>query len=151
MVEEIWKPIQENNNYLISNYGRVKSLYSNRIIKPCVWAGYYRVVLINPNKQPKQFAKNIHRLVARAFIPNPKNLPCINHKDEDRKNNFVGNLEWCDWQYNNTYNNVAKRRGLKLRGKSPYNKGKPMSEEQKVKISNTLKEYHKRKRFGGTT
>lgn len=50
----------------------------------------------------------VHRLVALAFIPNPNNLPCINHIDENKLNNCVENLEWCDAHYNNTYGNRMK-------------------------------------------
>lgn len=57
----------------------------------------------------------IHRLVAEAFIPNPDNLPLINHKDETPSNNHADNLEWCTHAYNNTYNNVAIRRAEPLR------------------------------------
>lgn len=57
------------------------------------------------SKEGKTKSIRIHRLVAKAFIPNPDNLPEVNHKDENKLNNNASNLEWCDRQYNNTYNN----------------------------------------------
>lgn len=69
----------------------------------------------------------VHRIVAEAYIDNPCNLPFINHKDEDKTNNFVGNLEWCTEQYNSTYGNARKKHADALRGR-------PLSEEHKEKI-----------------
>lgn len=69
----------------------------------------------------------VHRIVAEAYIDNPCNLPFINHKDEDKTNNFVGNLEWCTEQYNSTYGNARKKQADALRGR-------PLSEEHKEKI-----------------
>lgn len=54
-----------------------------------------------------------HKAVALAFIPNPYNLPCVNHKDEDKSNNFVENLEWCTIAYNNNYSDNGRRSGIK--------------------------------------
>ena len=62
--------------------------------------GYLRITLFNKNGRRQCF---VHRLVAQAFINNAKNLPAINHKDENKLNNCVDNLEWCDKKYNNNY------------------------------------------------
>lgn len=68
--------------------------------------GYLRVRI---NNRGKRIYVPIHRLIAIAFIPNPNNYPCINHKDEDKTNNNIDNLEWCTVMYNNHYNERYKR------------------------------------------
>lgn len=98
---EEFKDIDEY--YAISNYGRVKSLRSNKILKlkeDSKGKGY-KYITLNYNGVKKGF--QIHRLVAKAFIPNPNNLPCVNHKDENPSNNYVENLEWCSYSYNLSY------------------------------------------------
>ena len=112
-MKEIWKDIKNFEGlYQVSNLGRVKSLpkytysrgYSQlrkeKLLKPCYVGKYrnYLAVRLNNNKQYK-----IHRLVAKAFIPNPNNYPCVNHKDKNPSNNNVENLEWCTNQYNVKY------------------------------------------------
>lgn len=121
-MKEIWKDIPNYENlYQISNMGRVRSLHNRykdkTYLKPCENSkGYSSVSLC---KDHTQKAVNIHRLVAEAFIPNPDNLPCVNHKDEDKTNNNVDNLEWCSYQYNNVYGNrltkSATSRGIPVR------------------------------------
>lgn len=102
---EIWKDVEGYPNYQVSNMGRVKSLKfgKERILKSGKnkW-GYVLVALCKDGKQ-KTF--KVHRLVASAFIPNPNNLSQINHIDEDKTNNRVDNLEYCDCKYNINYGN----------------------------------------------
>lgn len=92
----------EYEGYQISNDGRVWSNKSNKFLKPSLDKdGYLKYGLsIGGGKVKTVFS---HRLVAQAFIPNPNNLPQINHKDENKLNNNVENLEWCSAEYNNNY------------------------------------------------
>ena len=108
MIEEIWKDIEGyEGKYQVSNMGRVRShCYGEwKILKQNIASNRTaRVHLGGPNN-----TVNVHRLVAQAFIPNPDNLPQINHKDENRSNNCVDNLEWCDNTYNLNYGTRNKR------------------------------------------
>lgn len=94
--------------YLVSENGDVLSLRTKKFLKQQLSrAGYYTVEL-NVNGFSKKHL--IHRLVAQAFIPNPDNLPMVNHKDENSRNNHWSNLEWCDARYNVTYGTAIQRR-----------------------------------------
>lgn len=101
---EIFKDIEGYEGiYQVSNLGNVKSLRfgKEKILKPVKDGKKYLCVILYKQGKHKQY--KIHRLVAQAFIPNSQNLPQINHKDEDKTNNQVNNLEWCDCQYNIDY------------------------------------------------
>ena len=76
--------------------------------------GYKTVTLTKDGKTKTVY---VHRIVAEAFIDNPDNLPMVNHKDEDKTNNFVENLEWCTASYNRTYGKAVEKQAKKLRGK----------------------------------
>lgn len=112
-MDEQWKDIEGYEDlYQISTKGRVKSLqreYSvngglylrkERIMKQSVVMGYRCVTL--SKKGVKRTCK-VHRIVANAFIPRIKNFNIVNHKDEDKFNNNVENLEWCSYKYNTNY------------------------------------------------
>lgn len=139
MKKEYWKDIVNYENYQVSNLGRVRSLYNNKgqyrikILNPIIGNGYYRVRLFK-NKKNKLYS--VHRLVAEAFIHNPDNLPCINHKDENRLNNIVENLEFCTHKYNSNYGTAIKRTINKI-SKKVY---QYTLDGELVKIYNSVKE-----------
>lgn len=97
MQEEIWKPIKNYDNYFISNYGNIR--HFNKPLKPC--GKPYLSVTLSKNGKTKNYT--VHRLVAEAFIPNPDNLECVNHIDENKLNNNVNNLEWLSRGDNANY------------------------------------------------
>lgn len=118
-MEETWKDIVGYEGlYQVSSCGRVKSFRKWKkascpdeyILKQSLNnTGYYQVMLYTKDSRKKFL---VHRLVAEAFIENPKQLPYINHIDENRTNNSVENLEWCTARYNNTYGTGTFRRML---------------------------------------
>lgn len=120
MIEEEFKAVKGYEGlYEVSNLGRVRSLKYGKGRVLCGsnnGAGYLQVVL-SKNSKRKDCA--VHRLVAEAFIPNPDGLPQINHIDEDKTNNCVWNLEWCDVKYNINYGTGIERSAEK-RGKRVY-------------------------------
>ncbi len=109
---EIWEKIKDYDNYEVSDLGRIRSKKYG-ILTPIKKDNGYLQINLCRNGIYKTFI--LHRLVALAFIPNPNNYPEINHKDEDKTNNCVDNLEWCTKSYNMTYNNLPKRRCKKVK------------------------------------
>lgn len=93
--------------YSVSEDGSVYSNYSNRLLKPHKNKNGYLYVALRAPGMNKY--KPVHRIVAEAFIPNENNFECVNHKNEDKTDNNVSNLEWCTKAYNNTYNNKTQR------------------------------------------
>ena len=104
---EVWKNVKGFDNYLISNYGKVKNtMFNNRycsfkkehILKPSKNGQGYLFVELSKNGKSK--IKTIHRLVAENFLQNIENFPCVNHIDGNKENNNVKNLEWCTFSHN---------------------------------------------------
>ena len=118
---EEWKWIDGYENYYqVSNLGRVKSVDREVFYKDgrkAIHKGGPVAINTRPNgylkanlyKDGKMKNVTIHRLVAEAFIPNPNNYPVINHKDENKANNYVENLEWCTYKYNSNYGTAKER------------------------------------------
>jgi len=101
---EIWKTIEEFPIYEVSNLGRVKNTSSGRILSPTIKTGYYHAFLTNNNY--KKTCK-VHRLVAIAFILNPENKSEVNHKDKDKLNNKLENLEWMTRKENCLHKSIG--------------------------------------------
>lgn len=149
VVEVVRKPVPGYEGYYeVDQFGRVYSLervvsvddngrkyrkpISGKLLKQRMHTQGYKAVSLT--KAGKTKSVYVHRIVAMAFLPNPNELPFINHIDEDKTNNFVENLEWCTVQYNNTYGGAIERRVAKIRGRT-------MSDEQKRDISAIMKAY----------
>ena len=112
MIEEIWKTIEGYPNYEVSNLGNVRSLNFHRekkskIMKQRVNRCGYKYLLLCKDGKHKTFT--VHQLVAKAFIQNTYNHPVVNHKDENKQNNCVNNLEWCTHKYNSNYGTAIER------------------------------------------
>ena len=110
MENEIWKPIKGFENiYEVSNLGRVKSLA--RSIKAMYGkATHYSEQKVKERILKPSFSTYGYAYVAEPLLDNPDNLPSVNHKDENPRNDTVENLEWCTYTYNNTYKNIHLRR-----------------------------------------
>lgn len=120
-MKELWKDIKGYEGYYqVSNLGRVRSVDrwvansgdTKKFLKGRIRKlnylnnGYLVAHLLKEGKSEPYY---VHRLVAEAFIPNPDNLPIINHKDEVKTNNHVDNLEWCTYSYNSNYGTAIER------------------------------------------
>lgn len=109
---EEWKVIKDYPMYEVSSEGRIRSYYNGshgrRIIPKILSLKTDRIgyTFIHLKNESGRKPLRVHRLVAEAFIPNPNNLPEVNHKDENKSNNSVYNLEWCKRLYNVRYSKV---------------------------------------------
>lgn len=114
-MQEVWKDVKDYEGlYKISNLGKVKSIANNKYLKVNT-TGEYAYVGLYKNKRKTN--KKIHRLVAENFIDNPNGYLYVNHKDENKWNNSVNNLEWCTQKYNCNY---GKRNEKMRRSKNKY-------------------------------
>ncbi|MEK3678854.1 NUMOD4 domain-containing protein [Lactobacillus crispatus] len=113
-LQENWKKItQLENRYEISNYGRIRNTRTLQVLKAQISnSGYLRICLRTQQGKKRQFS--IHRLVAKYFVPNPMHKPEVNHKDENRLNNSVFNLEWVTQKENVNYGTGIERQRTQL-------------------------------------
>ena len=138
-MKEEWKPIKGYEGlYEVSNLGRVRTLehmekFGNkkrvrkgRIKSTCMRNNY---VCVQLSKNGINKSINMHRLVAMMFIPNPDNLPQVNHKDQDTTNNCIDNLEWCTTKYNIHYADADKKRRASM---DWYYKSKACKEKMRI-------------------
>lgn len=115
---EEWKNvIGYEGLYEVSNKGNVRNVRSNKLLK--LSKNCYGYIQVHLYKNGIRTGLKVHRLVAQAFIPNPDNFPQVNHKDEDKTNNNVENLEWCDAKYNMNYGHRTEN-AISTRVKNGY-------------------------------
>jgi hypothetical protein len=134
-----------NDMYEITSCGKVFSYHQNKYLKPGVVSGYERVAIRN-NQTKKYYYFGVHRLVADAYLENPNNYKIVNHRDKNRRNNKVENLEWCTIKMNNQHSaktrtkyNSYKRKVLKFDNEGnfvkKYNSITEAANENNVTIS----------------
>jgi hypothetical protein len=127
---EEFEEIKGFSNYLINKEGKVWTKLKNRLLKPSLDKdGYY---IVDLTKDGKHHKKKVHRLVGIQFIPNPNNLPCIDHIDRNRQNNSLENLRWV--------NNITNLQNLIVRGCIYWDK---LNKGWKAKINIFGKTYRK--------
>lgn len=152
-VIEVWKDIPHYEGlYQVSNLGNIYSVRYGKRLKPVIMNNGYCAVTLR-NIYGKQKIELIHRLVALSFLPNPNQYPQVNHKDENKANNKVSNLEWCTAKYNYSYGTkpqkmreAALRNGL---GKgTPWNKGLTAETDERVRAYGRKESLTKQKRKG---
>lgn len=150
---EVWKPTRFEN-YVVSNYGRIKRLahvtipesnnshshhrtYLEKIIKLGVTRCGYVFHRFSVNG--KLVNGIVHQLVAEAFIPNPENLPFVNHKNEDKSDNRVFNLEYCTAKFNSNYGTCQERRAISVRA---MRRERVVDVDQYDKDGNYIRSFH---------
>lgn len=103
-----WKTIPDFEIYEANQYGQIRNKKTSHVLKPknTKCSDYLLAPLY---KNGKQHYISIHRIIAKLFVPNPSNLPCVNHKDENKQNNCASNLEWVTYKQNNNYGTRNKR------------------------------------------
>ena len=118
---EIFKDICYNEytkeRYKVSTYGTVINKKTNRMLTPFIRSSYPTVLIPIGGGKVKHFP--LHKLVATAFLPNPLNLPQVNHKDQNKLNPCIDNLEWCTCRYNVNYGDAIYRRTSNMMGHAP--------------------------------
>lgn len=128
------KCIWNGFRYSVCEKGIVYSGDSYKVMKPYIGASGYRRVNLSKNGKAQKYL--IHRLIAKVFIPNPESLPCVNHKDGDKSNNTVSNLEWCTYSENQKH---AYSTGL-ISAKGSKNGGSKLTEDDIPEIRLLLEE-----------
>ena len=135
-MKEEWKDVAGYEGmYQVSNLGRFFGVRTNRILKSYLHRNGYMYQSLSKNGRVKHYL--VHRLVALAFIPNPTNLPEINHKDLNKKNNSVENLEWCSHRMNMEHSLINGQKRGATGENHPYHK---LSEADVKEIRRKLKQ-----------
>ena len=132
----MFEKVKNYENYSVNEMGIVINNKTGKVLKQYKHvkrnSGYMSVFLYNKDGRKMFF---VHRLVALTFIPNPHNLPQVNHKDENTLNNRVENLEWCDAKYNTCYGTLRERASKRNTGEGNPFYGRKHTEKSKRLMS----------------
>ena len=119
---EVWRSIENYDNYVVSSFGRVKNTETGKILKGRNVCGYLQVVLCEDGLAKKSYY--VHRLVACAFIDNPNDKECVDHKNNDKTNNHLSNLRWATTKENSQNSKLSNNNTSKVKGVSFDKKAK---------------------------
>lgn len=150
-MDEQWKDVVGYEGlYQVSNLGRIKCLpktihygwYNNKVVEQREMIkkntldrnGYLFTILTKDGVRKNHL---IHRLVAQSFLPNPNDYECVNHKDENKTNNYVDNLEWCSHKYNSNYGTIRQRISNATMGERNHNHKKVLCVETGIIYNGT--------------
>lgn len=135
VLEEEWRPVVGwEGKYWVSNYGQIRG--RKGVLKERIGIRGHRAVSLERGRKGKDRISVyllVHRAVAQAFIPNPNNLPIVNHIDEDPNNNRVDNLEWCTHKYNVNYGSCKEKMSIKI--KEAWAMSSPVRRREREEIS----------------
>lgn len=123
--------------YEINNLAQIRNAKSDILKQQIKREKYTCYKVVHLWKDGRYHHKGVHRLMAETFLPNPEELPIVNHKDEDGTNNLLSNLEWCDRSYNASYGSAPKKISKAFKGKESE-KRIPV---QQIKDGVVIKEY----------
>ena len=139
------KPIPDYENYLVDENGNIFSKNIGRYLKQRTNEKGYKYVRLSKNDVKRKWF--IHRCVACAFLPNPLNLPQINHKDENKQNNCVNNLEWCTNKYNQNYGTIKERKKNSYKIKNNYLIAQYDKNMSLIKFHNSFREIERKLKY----
>lgn len=126
---EEFRIIEDNTNYSVSNLGNVKNNDTGKILKQSISNGY-AIIRLWKNGKGKNY--RVHRLIALAFIPNPQNKPFIDHIDNNKTNNHIDNLRWCNNQENTWNRQLSSKNTSGFKGVNYYKPYKAWRAEMRV-------------------
>lgn len=132
-----WRIVEEFPNYEVSENGQIRNRTTGHIKSQRIKNNGYVITDLSRNGEVKTV--HIHRIVAKAFLPNPQNYSEVNHINEDKTDNYYGNLEWCDRTYNNNYGNIQTLRLNTLKSRQSSNA--PQRVQQIDKDGNIIATY----------
>lgn len=139
---EQWKAVCGFDRYEVSNFGKVRNITSGKVLRPCKGNNGYNSVVLSSDQQSAK-RKSVHRIVAEAFLPNLANLPQVNHKDGNKTNNCVENLEWCTRSENQQHRRNILKKGLRpvvcIETQQHYESVKLAAKQNKSHIPNIVR------------